>query len=151
VFTRVPPSATTIVLDLLASFNVGDWDRFRWLLAEDAVYEEPGLGRRVDGADGYLEIARDWRRAFPDLRGTVRQLVATGGSVAVEIGWRGTHSGPFLGPHGTVRATGRAISFDAVLWLSVDGGTVCHVRHHLDTLTLLVAVGAAETPVPSGW
>jgi len=40
-----------------------DWERFRGLLAPDAVYAETGTGRRVEGADAYVALVQGWKRA----------------------------------------------------------------------------------------
>jgi ketosteroid isomerase-like protein len=44
--------------DLTHAFNDADWDRFRNGLAPDAVYIETGTGRRVEGVDDYLALAK---------------------------------------------------------------------------------------------
>ena len=45
--------ARAVAADFIDAFNQADWERFRSQLADDAVYEEAGTGRRVEGADPY--------------------------------------------------------------------------------------------------
>ena len=56
--------------DLIDAFNQADWDRLRGLLAPGVRYSETGTGRRVEGADAYLQLCQGWKEAFPDVAGT---------------------------------------------------------------------------------
>jgi predicted ester cyclase len=47
--------------------------------------------------------------AFPDLRGTVEDVVVEGDRVAARVTWHGTHGGEFLG----MGPTGKRVSFEA--------------------------------------
>jgi steroid delta-isomerase-like uncharacterized protein len=47
------------------------------------------------------------RRAFPDLRAHIEDIVAAQDKVAVRLRFRGTHSGEFLG----FPATGRSVEY----------------------------------------
>jgi steroid delta-isomerase-like uncharacterized protein len=128
--------------ELIDAFNHGDWNRLRPLVAEDLVYTESGTGRRVEGADAYFELLDGWKRAFPDVAGTVTRTLTGDGIVAQEIHWTGTQSGPLEIPGGTVAATGREISVDASAWLRFRGDRIGEIHHHLDALMLLQQIGA---------
>ena len=65
--------ARAVAADFIDAFNQADWERFRSQLADDAVN---GTGRRVEGADSYVELCQGWRRALPDCRGTIRSELA---------------------------------------------------------------------------
>ena len=92
--------ARAVAADFIDAFNQADWDRFRSQLADDAVYEEAGTGRRVEGADPYVELCQGWRRALPDCHGTIRSELADGPLVAQEIAWEGTQVGALPTPGG---------------------------------------------------
>ena len=47
-------------------------------MAPDVVYEETGTQRRVDGVDAYVQLCQGWKQAFPDARGEIRNVVASG-------------------------------------------------------------------------
>jgi steroid delta-isomerase-like uncharacterized protein len=133
---------TQAAADLTHAFNEADWDRFRNRLAPDAVYSETGTGRRVEGADAYLELAKAWKEAFPDGSGTIRRTLAGDGTVAQEVLWEGTHTGPLQTPTGTIDPSGNRISVLGTLWVTFEGDKAREVDHHLDILTLLQQVGA---------
>jgi ketosteroid isomerase-like protein len=54
---------TQVAADLIDAFNEADWERFRAVLSPDAVYAETGTGRRVEGADAYVQLCQGWKDA----------------------------------------------------------------------------------------
>lgn len=134
--------ATEMATRMLEAFNDADWDAFRAEVSDDVVYVESGTGRRIEGADAYLALCEGWKRALPDVRGTVRRAVEGDGVVAQEVTWTGTHDGPLPTPNGDIPATGRPVSVEATLWVDARDGTVSEVHHHLDVMALLAQIGA---------
>ena len=74
----------------------GDVDGLDELMAPDFVDHNP-MPNQVPGRDGFKQWMAMARSAFPDLRGTVEDLVAEGDRVAARMTWRGTHHGEFIG------------------------------------------------------
>ena len=72
-------SAEDLARESIESYNAGDFDRLRSLLADDFYEEELGTQRRIDGADARVEAAQAWKRAFPDEQATITG-VTTGGT-----------------------------------------------------------------------
>lgn len=134
--------ATEVAARMLEAFNDANWDAFRAEVSDDVVYVESGTGRRIEGADAYLALCEGWKRALPDVRGTVRRAVEGDGVVAQEVTWTGTHDGPLPTPNGDIPATGRPVSVEATLWVDARDGTVSEVHHHLDVMALLTQIGA---------
>lgn len=125
----------------IEAFNAGDWPQFRAPLAADVVYEETGTQRRTQNADEYLQLAQGWKQAFPNVKGTIRNVVSSGNTVVQEITWAGTHSGPLLTPGGTLPASGKSITVEASLWSTFQGDTIQEIHHHLDVLSMLQQLG----------
>ena len=138
--------AARVAEELVAAFNAADWPRFRATLADDLVYEEAGTGRRVQGGDEYLQLSRGWKEAFPDAAGVVRTVITDGETVAQEIEWTGTHTGPPTGPAGPIPASGKRVRVAGTLWYTFREGKTRSLRHHLDVLTLLQQIGALPPP-----
>jgi steroid delta-isomerase-like uncharacterized protein len=136
--------------DVVEAFNQSDWGRLRACLSDNVIYEETGTGRRVTGADDYVELCRGWKQAFADVAGTIQRSVANDDLAALEIVWEGTHTGPLTGPGGTIPPTGRRSPVPATMWVETSGGKVKRVRHHLDMLGLLQAIGAMPQPAGAG-
>jgi ketosteroid isomerase-like protein len=132
--------------DLIDAFNQADWERFRSHLSPDVVYLETGTGRRLEGADAYVEACREWRRALSDVHGTVLAELAGEDLVAQEVQWTATHDGPLELPSGPLAATGRHVDVRASFWARFEGDVVAEAHHHLDVLTLLGQLGALPSP-----
>ena len=88
--------------------------------------------------------AKDWKAAFPDVRGTIEHRLVDGNEVAGEIVWRGTHTGPLTG----MPPTGKPIAVRAVLVLVEEGGRITRMRHYLDVAGMMNQLGM--TPGGSG-
>jgi steroid delta-isomerase-like uncharacterized protein len=139
---RTGTDLTRTAEELLDAFNQSDWDKMRSMIAPDLVYIETGTGRRIDGADAYIELAQTWKRAFPDTTGTIRNILAVDDTVAEEIRWESTHTGPLETPNGTIEATNRRVATDASHWTRFDGELAREMHHYLDVFSLLRQLGA---------
>lgn len=106
----------------------------------------PGHSRRIQGVGAYLELCQAWKQVFADGAGTVRNMVASGATVAQEVIWEGKHTGPLVGPWGTLPPTGRRVPVTATMWYMIEGGRVREIHHHLDLVTLLQGLGAMPAP-----
>ena len=56
------------------------------------------------------------------MTGTIECSIASGSTVVQELTWQGTHTGPLLGPGGTLPATGKRIQVQASFWLTFRDG-----------------------------
>lgn len=128
------------------AFGASDWAAFGAALADDAVYEEPATGRRTEGREANIDLAKGWKSAFPDVRGRLDQAYVSGQTVIMEITWEGTQSGPLAMPTGTLPPTGKRIRVPAVMITTLKNGKISRQRHHLDVLTMLTQLGV----VPGG-
>jgi steroid delta-isomerase-like uncharacterized protein len=126
----------------IAAFNAGDWPQFRAPLAPNVVYEETGTQRRTQSADEYLQLVQGWKQAFPDVQGTIHNVVSSGNTVVQEITWVGTQTGPLSGPGGTLPASGKQITVRAALWVTFQGDTMQEIHHYLDVLSMMQQLGA---------
>jgi steroid delta-isomerase-like uncharacterized protein len=144
--SRAEKDPTKVAESLIDAFNRGDWDNLRSIVAENIVYQETGTGRRIQGVDAYLQLCQGWKQTFADVAGTVHSTVASGDTVAQELTWEGTHTGPLVGPLGTLPPTGRRAPVPATMWYTIEDGSVREIHHHLDLLTLLQALGAMPAP-----
>ena len=128
---------------VLEAFNAGDWDRFRELVPDSAVYFESATGRTAQG-DAYLDLLKGWRAAFPDITGEITTLVESGDVAAAEINWTGTHTGTLVGPDGSaVPPSGGKLDNPAAMVNHYEGDTLTRINHYFDLLTLLRQAGAA--------
>ena len=89
-----------------------------------------------------FELFKAWKTAFPDAVGTVTSAVATGNKAALEVTWKGTHTGPLGTAEGTIPASGKHQETPAAFFLTFEGDKIKQSRHYFDSLTLLKQIGA---------
>ncbi len=126
----------------IEAFNAGDWNRYKALWTPDGVYHELATQRRLQGPDQQIEANRGWKEAFPDAAGKVSNVVASGNTVALEITWEGTQSGPLVGPGGTIPASGKRVVVPAAQVITFEGDRIKEARHYFDMMGLLQQIGA---------
>jgi steroid delta-isomerase-like uncharacterized protein len=125
------------------AFNTGDWEQLQAGLAADSRYDELGTQRKIEGPDKIIELFKAWKTAFPDAVGTVTSAMASGNKAALEVTWKGTHSGPLVTAEGSIPASGKRQETPAAFLFTFEGGKVKESRHYFDSMTLLKQIGAA--------
>jgi steroid delta-isomerase-like uncharacterized protein len=93
---------------IIEAISRGDAEGLDELMAPEIVDHNP-IPNQAPGRDGFKQWMAAARTAFPDMRGTVEDVIAEGDRVAARTTWHGTHRGEFVG----VGATGRRVSFSA--------------------------------------
>ena len=126
----------------ITAFNSGDWDQLSAGLAPDSRYDELGTQRKIDGSEKIVELFKGWKAAFPDAVGTVTSAVASGNKAALEVTWKGTHTGPLVTAEGTIPASGKIQETPAAFFFTFEGNLVKESRHYFDSMTLLKQIGA---------
>ena len=129
----------------IADYSASNWTEWKASLAPDVIYEEVPMRVRVKGPDEWLKTVQRWKKAFPDLDGSVLSAVESedGSEVAAEIEWKGTHSGPLDGPMGTIPATNKRGSMKAMMMFKVRNNKIVEAKHYFDLLTMLAQIGVA--------
>ena len=124
------------------TFNQADWGRTRDISAPDVVYLELATGTRVQGVDGFVEVSKGWRSAFPDAKGTVTSALASGDTAVIEITWEGTQKGDLRTPSGeTIPATGKKVTLPAVQIVRTSGGKIAETKHYFDLMSMMAQLG----------
>jgi steroid delta-isomerase-like uncharacterized protein len=126
---------------VVEAFNASDWERCKAALAPDSLYDEVGTSRRVQGVDDIIRCWQAWKGAMPDVKGSVTNALVTGTTVALEVTWQGTHTGPLVGLKGTVPATGKQQTTRASWVLNFNGGKIKESRHYFDMLSFMQQLG----------
>ena len=68
--------------------------------------------------------------------------MASGNKAALEVTWKGTHTGPLVTAEGTIPASGKRQETPAAFVFTFEGGKVKESRHYFDSMTLLKQIGA---------
>jgi len=130
-----------IAREQVDAFNSGDWELMRGKLASDSRYDELGTQRKIEDPGKIIELFKGWKAAFPDGAGTVTSAISSGNKVALEVTWKGTHTGPLETAEGTIPASGKRQETPAALFYSFEGNKIKESRHYFDSLTLLKQIG----------
>jgi steroid delta-isomerase-like uncharacterized protein len=118
-------------------FNQGKVELVAELLAPDYVNHSTASPEQSRGPDGVVEVVLALRRAFPDLKYEILDLVEGDSAVAVRTRVTGTHRGDFFG----TPATGRSIDVSQITIEHFRAGRI--VAHHrlTDELSLRKQLG----------
>jgi steroid delta-isomerase-like uncharacterized protein len=124
------------------AFNSGDWERLQAGFTADARYNELGTQRKTEGPEKIVELFKGWKTAFPDAAGTVTSAACSGNTAALEVMWKGTHTGPLETPMGTIPASGKRQETPAAIFFTFEGSKIKQNRQYFDSMTLLKQIGA---------
>ncbi len=132
-----------IVRDLYNAFNDHDLDRVAAMVSEDfELVDFAAEGQVFRGPQGSRQWLQIFLTAFPDAKVEVTNVVAAaGGWVFTEHTGRGTHTGPLVGPAGTIPPTGRRIELPIGELLRVEDGKIALVHAYYDGATLMRQLG----------
>jgi steroid delta-isomerase-like uncharacterized protein len=133
-----------IVKASITAYNDKNWSKAKDVLAADAVYDEKGTHRRIQGAGKIIETWQGWAKAIPDSKATFVREFTSGDTAVFELVWKGVHTGPLQTPTGTIPASNKPIEIPACQVVQVEGGKVTRVSHYFDMLTLLTQIGATK-------
>ena len=100
----------------------------------------------LKGNDAHKALAEGFRTAAPDNRLEAVRTYESGDTIIVEGVYSGTHTGPLVGPGGTIPATGRAFSFPFCELLQARDGKFVSHRVYWDNVTFLSQIGAIPAP-----
>lgn len=122
---------------IIGAITAGDSEALLALLSPDLLDHNPVAGQAW-GRAGFIEWMSSARKAFPDLEGTVQDMLREGKRVAGRVVWRGTHRGAFAG----VAPTGKPVSFSAIHIVRFSRGRAIEWWGAGDLLGALQQIGA---------
>ena len=137
--SEITSPATNIELLRAAfeAFNSGDADKCMAFTVPHLIMNLAELPEPRHGQHVWREGFEMMRRAFPDLRAEIEDIVAADDRVALRLRFRGTHSGEFLG----IPATGRPIEYVSHEFYRVADGLIAEEWICSDMATLFRQLG----------
>jgi steroid delta-isomerase-like uncharacterized protein len=118
-------------------WNLGKLEVLDELLAPDYVNHSSSIPDGPPGPAGVKPIVLAMRRAFPDLRYRVDQLVVSDDAVAARVTLSGTHRGDFFG----IAPTGKRFEVTQTNIERVRDGRIVEHFRNTDELSLLRQLG----------
>ena len=98
------------------------------------------------GAEGVRQQFDGFRRAFPDFRATILDMVAEGDMVVTRKAFHGTHRGELMG----IPPTGREVEFNVIDIVRVEDGRIVEHWGVVDRLGLMQQLGVLGEPAAAG-
>lgn len=133
-----------IVEEGLEAFNAHDWGRFFSRYHESVVEYAPELTEPVKGVAALRERFENGAEAFPDQRIDGVRTFGQGDWVCLEGVFRGTQTGPFVGPGGrTIPATNKRVELWVALVFKIEAGKVTEEHDYYDNMTFMSQLGLA--------
>jgi steroid delta-isomerase-like uncharacterized protein len=145
----------TIVRAHYDAFNSRNIDKSLALVTEDVKWLNIPFGASYTARKGYREFLDNWSTGMPDCKVEVLNVVAGDEWTAVEFIARGKHTGPLVGPQGTIPATQKTIDMKFCELLRVKDGQIAEGRVYFDAATMMRQLGhlpqstTPGQPVPS--
>lgn len=134
-------SPGTVARIIYNAYGTREFERVSQWFAPDAELALVPTGDTYRGREGYLQLARAWAAAIPDLRVEVQRVTAGPDSATVEYLLSGTHTGALLSRGGFVPPTWSRVElrFCDVLHLRED--RVARLDSYFDSATMLRQMG----------
>ena len=133
-----PPDVEEVVraVEGLHSGDVSNLDVY----AESASFYGPDIPDGIHGRDAYENYAKEVVPAFPDLRLSVDDVLASDEVVMVEWTWTGTHEGEFEG----IAPTGREVEIRGMTKAVIADGKIQEERGYYDLQDFLAQLGITD-------
>lgn len=123
--------------------NQGKLDVAYELFVSDYVHHDPALPPELQqGLDNYLQVVKMFRAAFPDLHGTIEDVIAEGDKVVARITYRGTQQGELMG----IPPTGKPVTMTLIGINRIVEGKIAEGWVNFDALGMMQQLGAIPTP-----
>ncbi len=123
--------------------NQKNLDLLDELFAADYVHHDPSLPPDMQrGLDAYGLVLSMFFDAFPDLHGTIEDVVGEGDKVASRLRWRGTHQGELMG----IPPSGKQVDFTLQAIHRIAEGKIVEGWINFDVLGMMRQIGAIPEP-----
>ena len=139
----------TVVRAHYDSFNRRDFDKGLSLVTDNVKWSNIPFNTDSIDRKGYREYLENWTTAMPDCKVEITNVVAGEEWSVVEFIGRGTHTGPLVGPQGTIPATQKKLDLKCCEVLRLKDGQITEGRVYFDAATLLRQFGLLpQMPAP---
>lgn len=114
-------------------WNNGNLNILDEIISTDYINHNPGTPNPVRGAEGLKPIVAAIRKAFPDLKYVIENMVISDTHVAVHTTMHGTHKGDFFG----LAPSNKAIKVGQMQIERIENNKIVEHWRVTDDLTLL--------------
>ena len=125
----------------MKAWDAHDTDTFTSLFADDFEYVDDALPDPMTSTDEIRQYMDAWYRAFPDMRATEVNRVVGEDSVAAEIEFTGTNTGPLAMGGMEIPPTGKAVKGRGTYFAKARDGRITEFHAHPDVAGMMMQLG----------
>jgi steroid delta-isomerase-like uncharacterized protein len=129
----------------MRAWDAHDTDTFTSLFADDFVYVDDSVPTPMKSADEVRSYMEAWYTAFPDMRATEMNRVVDEDSVAAEVEFTGTNTGPLNMGGQEIPATGREVRAHGTYFAKARDGRITEFHAHPDVAGMMMQLGLMPT------
>ncbi len=132
----------------IAAWNAHDVERALAIFPDNVMWHDVSSPQAFDGKGAIGQYLQGWFSAFPDIRITVKNRVATEDYVAAELDFVGTNSGALqLAPGApAIPATGRTVNGKGTYFVRFKNGKPVEVHSYPDAAGMMMQLGLMPMP-----
>jgi steroid delta-isomerase-like uncharacterized protein len=131
----------TLVRAHYDTFNLRNWDKCLAMASDSVRWTTIPFDMTFDGRKGYRQCLENWTTAMPDVKVEIVNLIAGEEWIAAECIARGTHTGPLVGPNGTIDPTQKKVEMKFCDLFRVVDGQITEGRTYFDGTTMMRQLG----------
>ena len=131
----------TIVLRSFQGFDKGDLNELQESTASNFVDHNP-LPGQAPGVAGIKQASSVYRKAFPDAKVIIEDLIAEKDEVVIRWTGRGLHKGEFLG----IPPSGRSVEMRGISIFRVVNGKIAEQWSELNLFDIMLQIGSISLP-----
>jgi ketosteroid isomerase-like protein len=79
-------------------------------------------------------------------RAAEAKVVESGDQAVGEMTYRGTQTGPLVGPAGEIPPTGKSVELRGAAWITIRDGRIARFDGYYDTMSMMVQLGLMPAP-----
>ncbi len=136
-----PASREAVVREVYGAYESNGFERAAVAFSEDAELRNVPTGDLFRGQDGYLQLARSWAAAFPDMRVQLDRIESSGDVCVVEYTMRGTNTGALITSGGFIPPTWAAVEMRVCDILHMREERISRLDSYFDSATMLRQMG----------
>jgi len=125
----------------MAAWESGDTEAWVSLLADNFVWYDWTQPEPIRDKDAARKYFSSWRKAFPDMNSKQVARVVGEDSVAAEIEWTGTNSGPMEMGGKVIPPTNKTAIGRGSYMAFVRDGKIVEFRSHPDAAGIMMQLG----------
>jgi steroid delta-isomerase-like uncharacterized protein len=125
----------------MAAWDKQDPDAFMDLFAQDFVWRDLTMPEEMRSDEQARQYMQGWFTAFPDMRVHTTNRVIGEDSVAAEIEFTGTNTGPLVMGGMEMPATGKGVVGKGAYFARVKDGKIVEFSSHPDAAGMMMQLG----------